>query len=77
MLPTILKPIFWDAPFDKIDRDVNKSYVISRILELGDESAVDWLRHYYSSVDLKSILKTSRSISPKSRNYWNLIFNHK
>jgi hypothetical protein len=75
MLPTTLKPIFWDAPFESIDRESNKGYVISRILELGDEPAVSWLRQQYTDADLQSVVKSSRSLSEKSKNYWRLKFN--
>ena len=72
MLPISLKRIFWDTDLANIDREANKSYVLSRILELGDEAAVKWLEHSYSLSDIINSVKTSRSLSPKSRQYWKL-----
>jgi hypothetical protein len=36
-----LKPLFWDTSLESIDREHNKRYIIARILEFGDEAAVD------------------------------------
>ena len=72
MLPPTLKRFFWDAPVESIDRDANKNYIIARILELGDEAAVEWLGRQYSQTDLRRVVKTSRNLSPKSSNYWKL-----
>jgi hypothetical protein len=71
-MPPALKQFFWDSPFEGIDRTANKRYVISRILEIGDESAVKWLESEYSSEDLRMTVRSSRALSPKSRTYWKL-----
>jgi len=75
MLPQALAKYFWDAAFESIDRNRNKSYIISRILELGDEAAVQWLEASYPHDELIRALMTSRLLSPKSRAYWKLKFN--
>ena len=72
MLPSTLKRFFWDTPVESIDRDANKNYIIARILELGDEAAVEWLSQQYSKNDVRKVVKTSRGLSPKSSNYWKL-----
>ena len=74
MLPKTFKRFFWDTPFESIDREANKTYVISRILELGDEAAANWVRRHYSEDDLRRVVQTSRTLSAKSRNYWKLQF---
>jgi len=72
MLPPTLKRFFWDTPVESIDRDAHKNYIIARILELGDEAAVEWLDHQYSKTDVRRVVRTSRSLSLKSSNYWKL-----
>jgi len=72
MLPITLKKYSWDVPLETIDRTTNKSYVISRFLEMGDEAAVRWLEETYSAGELRQTITTSRSLSPKSRSYWSL-----
>jgi hypothetical protein len=68
-----LKPIFWDTDLDKIDIQQNKGYIIERILEFGDKPAVKWLLATYSLSDIKKALEESRSISKKSRNFWEIL----
>ena len=72
MLPPTLKRFFWDTPVESIDRDAHKNYIIARILELGNEAAVQWLGRKYSQTDVRKVVSTSRSLSPKSSNYWKL-----
>ena len=72
MLPKSLKKFFWDTPLESIDQNRNRDYVISRLLELGDEPAVQWLEGAYPAEELHDAVKASRTLSPKSRNYWKL-----
>ena len=72
MLPQSLKKFFWDTTLESIDQGANREYIISRLLELGDESAVKWLEETYPKQDLLHTVESSRSLSPKSRNYWKL-----
>jgi len=72
MVPQSLKRFFWDTPIQAIDVQRNKRYVISRVLELGDEAAVAWLERVYTQSDLRETVAHSRLLSPKSRNYWKI-----
>ncbi|MCJ7581937.1 MAG: hypothetical protein MUP98_15600 [Candidatus Aminicenantes bacterium] len=72
-IPDHLKPFFWEADFSQINIDNNKPYIIERILELGDQSAVLWLFSNYPTYEIKEALEKSRKISAKSRNFWQLI----
>jgi|YelNatPaOPRAMG01_1025707.scaffolds.fasta_scaffold446560_1 hypothetical protein len=67
-----LKKYFWDTDFNKLDIEKNKKYILERILEIGDEKAVKWMLNNFSRGDLLKVVKTSRQLSPKSRNFWNL-----
>jgi len=68
-----LRPLFWDIDWSKIDLEKHKTYVIERVLELGDPEAVGWLFSVYSDAEIKRVLETSRNISAKSANYWTII----
>lgn len=76
MLPKHLTKFFWDAPLETIDQTRNSEYVISRLLELGDDTAAKWLEQAYPANELKSVINGSRTLSPKSRNYWKLKYLH-
>jgi hypothetical protein len=70
-----LRPFFWDTEIEKIDIQKNRDYLIERILEVGDSAAVKWLFATYPLADIKRILAQSRTLSRKSRNFWELILN--
>jgi Family of unknown function (DUF6922) len=68
-----LKPFFWETDLEKMDIRLHKTYIIERILELGDKPAVQWLFTTYSLSEIKDILEKSRNVSSKSRNYWDIV----
>ena len=73
--PAFLKKYFWDIDFDKINLEDRKIYVLKRILEYGDENAVDWMWKNFKKRDIKNALSNFRGYSQKSANYWALILN--
>lgn len=68
-----LLPFFWETDLEKVDIQRNKNFIIERILELGDRSAVEWLFTTYSTAAIKKTLEESRNISKKSKNFWKMI----
>ena len=76
-LPQFLKKYFWDVDFSKLDKKIYGSFIIDRILEEGDEKAVRWMRDNFDITQIKNVLFNSKNLSPKSANYWQLIFNLK
>jgi len=77
MLPKFLKKYFWDVEFSKLNKTVHSQFIIERILEYGDEKAVKWLRENFSPQKIKNVLTTSKILSQKSANFWQIIFNLK
>ena len=74
-LPKFLKPYFWDVEFDKLDRKrVHTGDLLGRILEYGDEKAIQWMRRNFTKRDIADVLYHLRIVSPKSANFWALIF---
>lgn len=73
MVHVELKKYFWDVDFDKINIEKNKRFILERILELGDENAVTWMKQSFSREDILNALKDNRRISKKSQIFWNLI----
>lgn len=49
-------------------------YSIGRILELGDEHAVKWMKETFSEADITRVLATDRTLSRKSANFWALVY---
>ena len=73
MIPQNLKRYFWDTDFNSLNIEKHKKYIIERILELGDDEAVKWLKDIFKKDEIINALKTSRRISRKSLNFWTLI----
>ncbi len=65
--------LFWDTDPANINVKKNAAYVIERILELGNDKEVKWLWNNYQHSLIKKIILTSRSITPKTKNLWQLL----
>ena len=72
-LPPKLARYFWDVDASQLDPQRYPRYVQERLLELGDETAIAWLRRTYSDDALRQTLKQSRSLSARSANFWCLV----
>jgi hypothetical protein len=72
-MPESLKPFFWDVDFEKLSASDYSHFIISRLMEHGDEVALHFLMHTYSRQELLETLKTSRSLSRRSRKFWALL----
>ena len=71
--PSSAVSYFWDADPQKLDPEKDHHFIIQRLLECGDLSEVRWLLRTYLREDLKSELKTCRSLSPRSAAFWALL----
>lgn len=69
----INKQLFWDVDFAQLEYKKNADFIISRILEYGDEKDVAWLFSHFKKNQIKQTLLKKRGISCKSANYWALI----
>lgn len=76
MIDKNLYPFFWDIDPTHLDIRKYKDYIIERLLELGDEKAVQWLFMNYSEREIRKVLLKSRSISVKSRRFWKLFLDN-
>ena len=73
-IPKEFQKYFWDTDITKIDQEKHQTYIIERLLEHGDEKAVQWLVSQFPEQTVIQILKTTRSLSQKSANFWSLIY---
>ena len=74
-IPKGLKRYFWDVDFRNLDKDKYSYFIIERILELGDRKAVEWMKNNFSKEEVKKVIYSSKNLSRKSANFWQLIFN--
>lgn len=71
-LPPALYPLFWDTNPTSVNVKKHSGYILERILELGSLESMHWAQKVYPGSRILEVLHTSRSISEKSKNFWNL-----
>ena len=74
MIPKHLNPVFWDVDLDNFDPASYPDHTIARVLEIGDEKAVKWMKENFAEADIKRVIATERRLSRKSANYWALVY---
>jgi hypothetical protein len=74
MIPSNLQTLFWDMNLDTFTPEAYPDYTIFRVLELGDQAAVEWLRKTFSEAEIRRVLSTERRLSEKSANFWALVY---
>ncbi len=72
-LPSGLKKYFWDVDFTELRPQGRQVYIIKRILEYGDERAVEWMFKNFKKSEIKNALCNFRGYSQKSANFWAFI----
>lgn len=71
-----IQKYFWDIDPNTLDPEKHKRYIIERILEMGDEAAVRWLRSAFSDEDIRDVVNRARGLSKKSRRFWQVVLGH-
>ena len=61
-LPEYLRPFFWDVDLQKLSMKDSSYFIISRLMEHGDEKAVIFLLQNYGRKEMIDVLKNSRSL---------------
>jgi len=72
-LPGLLRPFFWDVDFRTLSIDRSSYFIISRLMEHGDEAAMSFLLKTYSRETMIDVLRTSRVLSRRSGNFWKIL----
>ena len=74
MLADFLRPLFWDVNAETFDPFRHPEYTIGRILELGDEKAVAWLRQTFPAEQIAGVVRGEGRLSRRSANFWALVY---
>jgi len=74
MIPKELRVLFWDINTDSFNPREYWRYTIGRILELGTDSAIDWMKATFTEEEIKKVIREEHRLSPRSANYWALIY---
>lgn len=76
-LPKDFKTYFWDTNFNTLNPQKYPQFVLKRLLDHGNTTAVRWALKHYSKQDIKNLLLTTKDLTRKSANYWAKVFNIK
>ncbi|MGD0282406.1 MAG: hypothetical protein ABSB95_08610 [Dissulfurispiraceae bacterium] len=71
-VPDRMAYLFWDTSNTNIDVKKHSRSIITRILELGDMEAVEWMQMAYPGAKIVEVLLTAKNLSDKSRQFWKL-----
>ncbi len=74
MIPKELQSFFWEIRADDFDPSKYREYVIGRILELGTEPAVSWMKATFAEEDIKKVVREDRRLSPRSATFWAFVY---
>ena len=74
MIPQQLHSFFWDVDLNTFQPTAYPTYAIARILELGDDAAVAWLRQTFSETQIKEVIRSERRLSRRAANFWALVY---
>ncbi len=66
------KRLFWDK--SSLNPEIDKYVIAERILEWGTQSEVQTAFSFYGTDFITRVVKESRNLSPKTVNYFSLIF---
>ena len=64
--------LFWDA--ENIDIEKHAGYIISRILNFGDEKDIRELRSIYPDKKIIEVVRKRRSLLPETGKFWAVYF---
>ena len=74
-MPIELKKYFWDTDFEKLDKEKNKRYIISRLYCYGNLKTIKWVKENYTNKDIEDVARNSRNLNPLVANYLRQQFN--
>lgn len=66
------KRLFWDKTF--LDSDTDKYIIVERVLERGTEGEFKAVLAFYGEEFIKKVVSQSRNLSPKTVNYFSMVF---
>lgn len=69
-IPEAYSKLFWDVDWMRLDRNKNRTFIIERILNMGDRYSLRWLRSNYAEQDILNTVKSSRRLSKKTARAW-------
>ena len=71
---TFRQALFWEVDPKSIDPKKHATYIIERILDLGNDKEIRWMNREYSPAMIGKVVKKSRVLHAKSKALWKLVY---
>lgn len=68
-LPEEFKKYFWDVDFKKLSVKRNTNFVLSRLMNFGNQVVLKWLLQFPPKIIIR-VVRESRELDDKTRSYW-------
>jgi hypothetical protein len=72
-LPDQYRKYFWDCDFYEINMEKYQFFITERLLNYGNEQTLKWLLARINKIDLENVVKKSRNLDKKTKNYWKIL----
>ncbi|MBN2355867.1 hypothetical protein JXO59_07125 [candidate division KSB1 bacterium] len=72
-LPVAFQKYFWDCDFFSLSARKHRQFIIERLLNFGDDDALQWLFKHEKRATIINVVQNSRNISDKTRNFWKIL----
>ena len=76
-MPEEVAMLFWDVDLAALDLENHKIFIVERVLNMGDEVALKWLRQKYGLKIIYNTVTTSNKLTLKTARCWQNYFNLK
>ncbi len=73
-IPEQFRKYFWDVDPSALSLEKSSGFIAERIMNFGDQEAIKWLLTVLDTEFIKSLVADSRNLTPKTRNYWQVMF---
>lgn len=77
VLPRKVSMLFWDVDPVALDLELQKDFIIERVLNMGDEEALKWLWKKYGPRAIYVTVTNSRRLTLKTARCWQNYFDLK
>jgi hypothetical protein len=69
-IPAKFAKYFWDYDLESLSIEKHRRLVIERILNFGDDQALEWLFERIDRESIKTVVQSGRELTDKTRNFW-------
>lgn len=68
--PEFLRPYFWDVEFNDLDIEKSKFFIVKRVIDRGNTSAVKFVIKTYGLDAIREVVINARDLCNITGNFW-------